>query len=187
MTSSVAADGVATEDPCADGAGEDGLPEGEGRSSRLLVVGIVLLVLCFVGRVFVAQPVVVHGDSMAPTLADGAVLVVDRLSYRFTEPAVGDVVVAAVPEQGEVVKRVVAVAGDSVGLEDGVLVRNGALVAEPYIDPTQMKGTYWGPIVVPDGQVFLLGDHRFTSLDSRHYGPVSIDAIEGRVRLHLWG
>jgi hypothetical protein len=68
-----------------------------------------------------------------------------------------------------------------VGIEDGLLVVNGATVVEKYIDNENMDGFYFGPDVVPAGHVFLLGDNRDTSEDSRAFGPVAVDEIDGRV------
>lgn len=157
------------------------------RSSRRLVVGLSILALLFVVRFFVAEPVLTHGDSMSPTLHDGDALVIDHLTYRFRDPRIGEIVVATLPDTGEqVVKRVVAVAGDTIGIEDGVLVRNGVAVDEPYANQEQMGGFFWGPVVVPDDAVFLLGDNRLESVDSRQYGPLSLDAIDGRSVARIW-
>ena len=164
------------------------VPEGASpRSSRLLYVGLGLMVLFVVVRLFVAEPMITHGISMEPTLHDGDALVVEKVSTHFSQPAIGDIVVATAPDTGEpVVKRVVALAGDSIGIEDGVLVRNGQPVQETYTNATQMGGYYWGPEVVPAGSVFLLGDNRLESVDSREYGPVSVDDIDGRYSFRLW-
>ena len=70
--------------------------------------------------------------------------------------------------------------------QDGFLVLNGEIVDEPYADLDQMDGYFFGPITVPDGEVFLLGDHRFESSDSRHFGTVPVDDIDGRRLLRVW-
>ena len=184
MTSTLADDPTAAADAVADG-GSPGAAR--PRSSRLLRVGLGAMALLLVVRLFVAQPVLTDGHSMEPTLHDGDALVIDRISYRFTDPAIGDIVMAVTPDTREsVVKRVVAVGGDSIGIDDGVLVRNGQPVDEPYANDDQMGGYYWGPIVVPAGHVFLLGDNRLESIDSRSYGPVSIDDVEGRYSFRVW-
>lgn len=155
--------------------------------SRTLKIGLVVLIAVFIVRFFVAEPVITNGESMSPTLHDGDALVVDHVTYHFRDPRLGEIVVATTPDTGaQVVKRVVALAGDTVGIEDGVLVRNGVPVDEPYADQSQMEGHFWGPITVPAGHVFLLGDSRLTSVDSRHYGPVSLDAVEGRSVGRIW-
>lgn len=157
------------------------------RSSRLLRIGLGSMALLLVVRLFVAQPVLTDGHSMEPTLRDGDALVIDQVTYRFRDPEVGEIVMANTPDTGaSVVKRVVAVGGDRIGIEDGVLIRNGQAVDEPYADQTQMGGYYWGPIEVPAGHVFLLGDNRLESVDSRSYGPVSVDEVEGRYAFRAW-
>lgn len=138
-------------------------------------------------RSFVAEPVRVRSDSMMPTLPSGAVVLIDKVSYLGREPQRGDIVVAAEPGTGEaIVKRVVAIGGDSVGIEDGVLVVNGTPVVEDYIDNHNMDGFYFGPDLVPDGEVFLLGDNRSDSVDSRRFGPLTIDDVDGRVMSTIW-
>jgi len=139
-------------------------------------------------RTFVAEPVRVQSDSMAPTLRSGAAVVIDKLSFRWRDPRRGEIVTASDPGTGEpIVKRVVAVGGDHIGIEDGRLVRNGAPVDESYIDNTDMDGYYFGPVTVPSGEVFLLGDHRADSVDSRRYGTVPVGDLEGRLLVALWG
>ena len=157
------------------------------RSSRLLFVGLGLILLFVVVRLFVAEPMITHGISMEPTLHDGDALVVEKISAHFHSPSVGDIVVALAPDTGQsVVKRVVAVGGDSIGIEDGVLVRNGVAVDESYANHDQMGGYFWGPEVVPAGSVFLLGDNRLESHDSRSYGAVPADSISGYYLLSIW-
>jgi signal peptidase I len=82
---------------------------------------------------------------------------------------------------GLLVKRVVGVGGDRVGLEDGELVVNGATVAEPYVNHRLLDGVYFGPVTVPAGRLFVMGDNRTDSTDSRSFGPVGGDAVVGRV------
>ncbi len=119
---------------------------------------------------------------MEPGLKPGQLVWVDKISLRSGDPSFGDVVLAREPDSGQlVVKRVVGVPGDSVGIEDGALVRNGEIVVEAYTNQRDMAGFYFGPDPVPPGHVFLLGDNRFTSSDSRAYGPVPISGLEGRV------
>jgi signal peptidase I len=84
------------------------------------------------------------------------------------------------------VKRVVALAGDRVGLADGRLVVNGQRQSEDYVDLASVDSVYFGPEVVPAGSVFVLGDDRADSVDSRDYGPVPLDRVLGRVLWRLW-
>jgi signal peptidase I len=124
---------------------------------------------------------------MEPTVPSGAILLIDKLTYLTRGPHRGDVVVATDPRTGEsIVKRVVAVGGDSVGIEDGQLIVNGERVVEDYIDNADMDGFFTGPDVVPPGDVYLLGDNRDTSEDSRAFGTIDVDEIEGRVLTTIW-
>lgn len=125
----------------------------------------------------------VASGSMAPTLETGdLVLVVPAGSV-----ARGDVVVVTDPRGGpSLVKRVAGVAGDVVAIEDGLLVVNGGTVCEPQVDQSRVDGVYFGPVTVPDGALFLLGDARGDSIDSRAFGPVPTRAVVGRVQTQVW-
>jgi signal peptidase I len=171
-----------------DAGGVDADPPAQDTTTirRVLWFAGVIVVLLLV-RSFIVEPVRVRSDSMSPTVQAGAVLLVDKVTYHARSPHRGDVVVTADPRSGQsIVKRVVAVGGDSVGIDNGVLVVNGSTVIEDYIDNTNMDGFYFGPDVVPAGHVFLLGDNRDTSEDSRTFGPVAVDDLEGRVLATIW-
>jgi signal peptidase I len=142
------------------------------------------LVVCWA---FVAEPLTVRSSSMAPTLEDGDRIIVNKLAYRASEPGVGEVIVLESPDgSGLVVKRVVAVDGDEVGIEDGVLVVNAMPRVEEYVDQRTIDGVYFGPVEVPDGMVFVMGDNRAESVDSRDYGAVPVDDVVGRVSWRVW-
>ncbi len=83
-------------------------------------------------------------------------------------------------------KRVVAVGGDTVGLEDGILVVNRHVVREPYANTKSQDSVYFGPVRVPRGTVFVMGDNRGNSEDSRIFGPISTDKIVGRAFVIIW-
>jgi signal peptidase I len=130
------------------------------------------------------EPLRVTSQSMSPTLDTGDQVLVDKLTDRWRAPAVGDVVVYRDPV-GErlVVKRVVALGGQTVALEDGELVVNSTVRHEPQIDVSRIDSTYFGPVTVPPDAVFVLGDNRAESIDSRTYGPIPVDDLLGRVVL----
>ena len=131
---------------------------------------------------FAVQPLRVESNSMAPTYRDGDMLVVDGLSVGVPGPERHDVVIITNPHTGQLlVKRVAAVAGDQVGIADGVLVVNGNPVPERYVDQNLMDSVYFGPVTVPQGAVFVLGDNRSNSIDSRDFGPVPVADVRGRV------
>ena len=101
-------------------------------------------------------------------------------------PVVASTVVVFRRDGGLLLKRAVALGADEVSIEDGVLLVNGVPVDEPYVDLSRVDGNYFGPRVVPAGSVFVLGDNRADSVDSRDFGPVPLTALVGRVRLRLW-
>jgi signal peptidase I len=151
----------------------------------LFAIGVVCLVL--LGLRIVAEPMRVSSDSMKPTYSTDDEILVQKFGAHVREPARGDIVVVRSPVSGDlVVKRVAALGGQTVGIADGVLRVDGHTVPEPYIDRAEVGGTYFGPIRVPAGTVFLLGDQRFGSVDSRTFGPVPVDSMVGRVMLRVW-
>jgi signal peptidase I len=175
-------------DTTEDEAGEPtDAPTDERSSVKAIVVGVAVLLALLLVRTFVAEPVRVRSDSMNPTLRSGSVVLIDKLTYVARQPQRGEVVVTRDPRNGEsIVKRVVAVAGDSVGVENGALVLNGSPVPEKYIDNRDMEGYFFGPDTVPAGTVFVLGDNRANSVDSRAFGAIAVDDIDGRLLLKLW-
>lgn len=152
-----------------------------------MLAALVLLLAVTVVRTAVVGPVRVDGDSMAPTVERGAVVLVERLGPGLVPVRRGDVVMFTSPVDGaETIKRVVGVAGDTVVTLDAVLFVNGASVAEPYVDRESIDGLYTPRVEVPQGQVYVLGDRRANSIDSRTYGTVPLDTVEGHVVAQLW-
>lgn len=148
---------------------------------RERVVGLLaLLFLVLAARSWVITPFEVASDSMSPTLPVGSTILVDRVSLHWTGVRAQDLVMIEGVE-GSTVKRVVGLSGDRVEILDAVLHINGTPVHEPYVDSVTLDGVFFGPVEVPPGHLFVLGDNRFDSIDSRIYGPVSEDGVEGRV------
>lgn len=136
-------------------------------------------------HLFVIQVSVVKGTSMEPCLHDGDRLVVDRVSYNLADVSRGDVVILCYPRNPAVdfVKRIVALPGDRVAMQDGVLIVNGEK-ADDYdciADHQVLHET-----LVPPGQFFVLGDNRPVSCDSRDFGLVDESLLKGRVRARFW-
>jgi signal peptidase I len=156
----------------------------ERRSNAPLVVAAALLLTLVLVRIFVAEPFRIPSESMVPTLKPGDQALVNKLSG---EPHRGDLIAFHAPRTGEILlKRVVATGGQRVGIEDGVLVVDGRRQRERYADPDAIDSVYFGPITVPRGDVFVLGDNRANSEDSRNFGPVPADRVIGRATAIVW-
>lgn len=158
-------------------------------SRRLLAVlaGLVLLAALVLVRATLAAPVRVASASMLPTYAVGDVVLVSRRPPSLSDINRGDLVTFRSPENGRsALKRVIGLPGDSLVIKDAELYVNGHTVAEPYVDHELIDGYYSRTYRVPAGTVFVLGDNRGNSVDSRDYGPISADALLGRAVFRLW-
>jgi signal peptidase I len=146
-------------------------------------------------QTFVAQPYRVEGASMEATVLPDQYVLIDKLTPRWATYARGDIVVLERPEQfpepgnEPFIKRVIGVGGDHIQLEDGKVLVNGIVIDEPYVfadngvrEPTDPIGgsSDW---IVPTGDVFVMGDHREASADSRIFGPVEVGHVIGRAWL----
>lgn len=134
----------------------------------------------------------VQGKSMQPTLKDGERLLINRAIFLWSDPDVSDVVILKEPKftswsDPYLVKRVIAVAGDVVEIQSGILYRNGKQVIESYTDALIEDGDF-GPETIKEGNVFVMGDNRHLggSKDSRFFGQVPVDLIIGRADFIVW-
>jgi len=155
----------------------------------LEIVGIVAaaFVIAMLVQAFLFKPFTVHQVSMQPTLIEGDRILINRLIYHFRDPKSGDVIVfhSPVTEGEDLVKRVVAVAGDSVAVRDGALYVNGEKKEEAYLKEQDFSGVF-PETVIPEGQIFTMGDNRNNSGDSRLFGPVDKDSIIGEAFVIYW-
>lgn len=144
-----------------------------------------ILIALFV-NVFVAQAMVIQGPSMQPSLHYDERVLIDKVTYRFLHgPRRGDIVVVDVPdEEIPLIKRVVALPGETVEVRNGQVLIDDRPLEESW--PTQVGGPSYGPELVPPLHVFALGDNRANSRDSRTVGPFAIDQIIGQARLIYW-
>lgn len=150
---------------------------------KTLIIAFVLAQLIMVS---VAQAFQVEQFSMEPTLLPRDRVLVDKFTYRFRQPHRGDVIVLKYPlnQQRNYIKRIVALPGDKLQVKDGKLYVNGRRVAEPYLNGAP-QGTY-GPITVPGGSVFVMGDNRNNSEDSRAFGALKRNLVVGQAILIYW-
>lgn len=166
-----------------------------GKLIREIVPVFVLAVLVAVlFKNFVVDNRVIPSASMEPTVPTGARMLVNQMVYLWGEPEFQDIVVfeptdstkAAVGRSDDMLKRVIGLPGDVVQVVDSVLYINGAAIEEPYLQEPMLYE--YGPITVPEGCVFLLGDNRNNSYDSHLWSDpfVPIDNVEGRALLLYW-
>lgn len=153
-----------------------------------LVSILIAVILAFFIRYFIVELYMVEGPSMRPTLVNGERLVVNKFIYRFKSPEKGDVLVFRYPRDPsrDFIKRVIAVAGDTIEIKEGRVFLNGQLLNETYI-LEKTRGSY-ALATVPEGHIFVMGDNRNNSEDSRFrdVGFVSLDMIKGKAVLVFW-
>jgi signal peptidase I len=176
-------------DEASEGLSERRAPKRGGGFLEFLIILLVAFAFVFgVVRPFIMEAFYIPSESMVPTLEVGDRVFVNKFVYRLWEPERGDIVVFKSVEGGDedLVKRIVALAGDEVTVEDGVLRVNGEVQEEPFVNQgLPDRGTY-GPTRVPEGKVFAMGDNRANSRDSRFFGPVPIENIEGEAFVVFW-
>jgi len=158
----------------------------------IVVIGVALFV-AFLVRTFVLAHFVVDGVSMTSTLQDEDRVFVNKLSYRLHDPNRGDVVVLhqlSGTSERDLIKRVVGLPGESVQFQSCQVLIDGRLLEEPYLDPEAMMpgscGRDVGPVLVPDDHVFVMGDNRGGSMDSRDLGVIDGDELVGRAFVVFW-
>ncbi|MGD0841649.1 MAG: signal peptidase I [Candidatus Acidiferrales bacterium] len=149
---------------------------------------VVALALAMVIIVFFYQPVKVEGTSMAPLISDQERIFINKFVYRFEPIGRGDVVVFWYPLDRSLsyIKRVIGLPGESIEIRRGHVYIDGHRLTEPYVPPQYADLGNFGPLRVPDGEYFVLGDHRNSSKDSRIFGPVSDRLIYGKAVFGYW-
>jgi signal peptidase I len=173
--------------------------EGERRRRRaskkgggvieFLVILLVSFALVFgFVRPFVVEAFYIPSESMVPTLRVGDRVLVNKFIYRFTEPQRRDIIVFESVEGGgeDLIKRVVGVPGDEIKVRGGRLLVNGEPQKEPYVNKKYPDRSSAAPTTVPEGHVFVMGDNRANSRDSRYFGTVPENKIEGEAFLRFW-
>lgn len=153
---------------------------------------IIALIISIIIEKFFISVTIVSGESMLSTLHNDDRLIIDKVSYNFDSPRRGEVVVFIPPIKGRedelFVKRVVGVSGDTYNIEGNKIYINGELLQENYIynykDVDRNYEFEFG--IVPKGHIYVLGDNRNNSNDSRSFGCVPVDKIKGRVLTKIW-
>ncbi len=167
--------------------------------SEWVLVVVIAVSAAFLVRTFLFQQYFIDGPSMQTTLMPKDRVLVNKMSYRLHDVNRGDVVVfdrLSGQQHDDLIKRVIGLPGESVEIKSCVVYVDGKLLEEPYLDPLQLAqtdlrdrcGNYvnMAPEVVPDDHVFVMGDNRLQSFDSRAFGPIEIDEIRGRAFVAIW-
>jgi signal peptidase I len=190
--------------------GEGPAPEAaaEGKSNRWIVelagVVVVALVVAFLLRTFVIATYSIPSGSMEPTLQVGDRIVVNKLSYHLHGVDRSNIVVFSTPPNedcagppvADLVKRVIGLQGETISVSGGNVFINGRLLPEPWLPASEQGRTYPGPspepyslhhpFRIPKGDVYMMGDNRTLSCDSRYWGPIKESTIVGKVDLRIW-
>lgn len=152
------------------------------------IVKVVLISLAIIlpVRLFLVQPFYVEGASMEPNFYDKEYLIINEISYRFSEPVRGEVIIFKNPKNTKVyfIKRVIGLPGETVETHDGNIYINGQVLDEPYIANVSFQN-YEAVTLGPD-QYFVMGDNRTNSYDSRAIGPIDRHYIIGKVWFRGW-
>jgi signal peptidase I len=164
-----------------------------------LVLAIVAVLVALLIQAFLVKPYRIPSASMEDTLMIGDRVLVDRISWRFSQPARGDIAVFHAPMAGPVlIKRIIGMPGDEISLQGGLVYINGRRLDEPYVrrvngrqEPSEpfSNGMPWSlqePFKVPAGSYFMMGDNRTDSGDSREFGPIKRAQFVGRAFARYW-
>ena len=156
---------------------------------------VVVLVAAWGIRTYVAEPFEVPSASMENTIMTGDRLFAEKVSYHFTEPQAGDIVVFSDPQVPSrvLVKRVIATEGQTISMQNGVLYIDGVAQRESYtvgetypLSQTAGNVSLSYPYTVPAGEVWVMGDNRENSSDSRYFGSIDVDTIFGKALVTYW-
>jgi signal peptidase I len=162
---------------------------------KAFAIGIIIFAFI---RTFFFSNYIVEGESMMPTLEDGNKLVVNKIGYQIGDLHRFDVIVFHANQEEDYVKRIIGLPGDEIEYRRDRLYVNGTKIEEPFLD-IYRKEAFGGRLTgdftlievtgkkkVPEGKLFVLGDNRLGSWDSRHFGFISVDQVVGKVDLRYW-
>ncbi len=180
-----------------DGKGKAPAPARQKSFARELTETIILaLILAMVIKTFVIQAFKIPSGSMLNTLQIGDHILVNKFVYKFWEPARGDIFVFLYPgdESRDFIKRVIGLPGETLEIRNRVVYINGAPIKEPYViftgtasigNPLTPHDNF-GPVRVPEGHYFMMGDNRDSSMDSRSWGMLDRKKIKGKALIIYW-
>jgi signal peptidase I len=164
-----------------------------------VVLAVVAVAVALLIQAFLVKPYRIPSASMEDTLLIGDRVLVDRISWRFSQPARGDIVVFHPPFDGPVlIKRIIGLPNDEISLRGGFVYINGRRLDEPYVrrvdgrqEPSEpfSNGLPWSlqePYQAPAGSYFVMGDNRTDSGDSREFGPIKREQFVGRALARYW-
>ena len=146
---------------------------------------LILAVILFFGINAISARVRVDGLSMQPTLQHGEFILVNKMSYQWSEIERGDIIVFHFPREPEeeLIKRVIGLPGDTVMISDNQVFVNGQLLNEPYISQAPVYSGEW---FVTEGNIFVLGDNRNNSNDSKDWGLLPLEKVVGKAVVIYW-
>jgi signal peptidase I len=170
--------------------------ERSGASSLLREVAevVVLAVILYIGISFAVQAVHVEGLSMFATLDDNDYLIANKIDYRLHPPQRGDIVILRPPSNNstDFIKRIIALPGERLLIREGVVYINGHRLIEPYLPEAWTQDNSPPPYstgdgaLIPPNEYFVMGDNRNRSQDSRFFGPINRDRIDGKAWFRIW-
>lgn len=167
-----------------------------------LKIVIVALIFAIIVRKFLFSPIIVDGPSMQPTLYSKDQMIVNKFQYYFQEPKRFDIVVFHASEQKDFIKRVIGLPGEHVMVKDDILYIDGEPIEQPFLKQVGQYNSFFSMQTgdftlenlpgnyekIPDGHIFVLGDNRHNSTDSRHedVGLVPLDQVVGKTNIIYW-
>ncbi len=155
---------------------------------------VIAFALAYLIRTLLFAQFIVEGESMMPTLHNHDRLIVNKIIYKISQPKFGEIIVFHATPEKDYIKRVVGLPNDVVEMKNDQLIVNGKVVQEEYLlSSLELKHSEglkltedFGPITIPEGHIFVLGDNRGNSTDSRIIGPISLEKVEGRADIIIW-
>lgn len=167
---------------------EDEQPNMGWMLARELIETVVLSLIIFLLIRQVVQNYRIESHSMEPNFYEGQFVLVNKLAYRIGSPSRGDVIVFRNPynTDEDYIKRVIALPGDTIEIRNQDILINGVVQKEPYPQNMLLPNTYFGPVQVPPDHLFVMGDNRPNSRDSRSFGALPEDLVIGKTWVRVF-